>query len=389
MSSSPKGPKKPQVPVPSEPQRPAVASPGEPAEQTRMALGAQAAPVVEEGLSMGLVTSSPTPKSPLADPRVEHVTVALENLLRCFVNGNHYDSKNPYARMQVKDGLLAVQEIRGKKGDWMDAVKGKDIERRLATLQDPANRKAMEDCIFEGRTAAKVVLSPTHTGKYAVVIKAAAPDTSDSFDGVHLMVEDGLPTLFSAEGWMEAQGVQFTRFRPKQGWEIAAIEALEPLGFRKTDLQGACEFERRAAGKGADGPRWIDHVRVRADGSVVAEALNLVRDGDGLVGYEGPGEVFSHGEFDKVDDWLKAQRPEEDKVSSSPAEKALHNAKVARILGHDVSYWYRDFDPLEMPESEVEHVKEMIRDGYVCGELCYYDNETEAESRGWWEIVKP
>ncbi len=43
-----------------------------------------------------------------------------------------------------------------------------------------------------------------------------------------------------------------------------------------------------------------------------------------------------------------------------------------------IKYWY-DKDQ-EMPESEQEHVKEMIERGWTSGEL------VDALSRGWWNI---
>lgn len=51
-------------------------------------------------------------------------------------------------------------------------------------------------------------------------------------------------------------------------------------------------------------------------------------------------------------------------------------------IPHDVkiSYWYAK--PQEMPESEREHVIEMLEQGYVEGEL----NDSN-ENRGWWKIV--
>lgn len=45
-----------------------------------------------------------------------------------------------------------------------------------------------------------------------------------------------------------------------------------------------------------------------------------------------------------------------------------------------ISYWYEKSQ--EMPESEQEHVIEMLEQGYVEGEL--YDMN---ENRGWWNII--
>jgi len=46
----------------------------------------------------------------------------------------------------------------------------------------------------------------------------------------------------------------------------------------------------------------------------------------------------------------------------------------------EIAYWYHK--PQEMPESEQEHVIEMLEDGYVEGEL----NDLN-ENRGWWHII--
>jgi len=45
-----------------------------------------------------------------------------------------------------------------------------------------------------------------------------------------------------------------------------------------------------------------------------------------------------------------------------------------------ITYWYDK--PQEMPESEIEHVREMLEQGYVEGEL----NDLN-ENRGWWRII--
>lgn len=45
-----------------------------------------------------------------------------------------------------------------------------------------------------------------------------------------------------------------------------------------------------------------------------------------------------------------------------------------------IAYWYRK--PQEMPESEQEHIIEVLEQGYVEGEL----NDPD-ENRGWWRII--
>lgn len=56
-----------------------------------------------------------------------------------------------------------------------------------------------------------------------------------------------------------------------------------------------------------------------------------------------------------------------------------------QILLHNIKYAYFYYD-LELPESEEEHIEQMIRDGFRCGELNHYDID-KGDNRGWWEIV--
>jgi hypothetical protein len=63
--------------------------------------------------------------------------------------------------------------------------------------------------------------------------------------------------------------------------------------------------------------------------------------------------------------------------------KAKEN-RTTRICAHTISYWYRK--DMEMPECEEEHVKEMICEGYVEGELCCIMSDGNTENRGWWSI---
>ena len=51
-----------------------------------------------------------------------------------------------------------------------------------------------------------------------------------------------------------------------------------------------------------------------------------------------------------------------------------------------IEYWYDN--PQEMPESEQEHVIEMLGQGYVGGELNCVMPDGDTENRGWWKIIK-
>jgi len=66
--------------------------------------------------------------------------------------------------------------------------------------------------------------------------------------------------------------------------------------------------------------------------------------------------------------------------------KARENEKTIELeaklpTDFTIAYWYDKTQ--EMPESEQEHVKEMLEQGYVEGEL----NDLN-ENRGWWRIIK-
>lgn len=56
------------------------------------------------------------------------------------------------------------------------------------------------------------------------------------------------------------------------------------------------------------------------------------------------------------------------------------------ILQHNIDYWFEDTENLEIDECSIEHIKQMIKEGYSSGELCQCD--IDEEYRGWWKIVK-
>lgn len=53
---------------------------------------------------------------------VSEIAHATAELVRMFLNGEHYNSQNPYTRPQVKAGLIALQLMLRKGGDWMNAI---------------------------------------------------------------------------------------------------------------------------------------------------------------------------------------------------------------------------------------------------------------------------
>jgi hypothetical protein len=45
----------------------------------------------------------------------------LQNLVLIFQTGNHYDTRNPYTRPEVKTALEAIAKATGFTGDWTDS----------------------------------------------------------------------------------------------------------------------------------------------------------------------------------------------------------------------------------------------------------------------------
>lgn len=46
--------------------------------------------------------------------------------------------------------------------------------------------------------------------------------------------------------------------------------------------------------------------------------------------------------------------------------------------------WHDDYDG-DMNEADIEHVKKLLDEGYVEGELCTLEDDGETEHRGWWK----
>jgi hypothetical protein len=67
--------------------------------------------------------------------------------------------------------------------------------------------------------------------------------------------------------------------------------------------------------------------------------------------------------------------------------KAKSGNKTVEILQHNISYYYREYDG-EMPESDQDHIKECIEQGYNQGELCFVGDDGNTEYRGWWHIER-
>lgn len=68
----------------------------------------------------------------------EALLIALRDMVRYITSGDHHETKNPYARPVVAQALMAIREATGFKGNWMEADKALDSERRIAANPAPA-----------------------------------------------------------------------------------------------------------------------------------------------------------------------------------------------------------------------------------------------------------
>ena len=58
--------------------------------------------------------------------------------------------------------------------------------------------------------------------------------------------------------------------------------------------------------------------------------------------------------------------------------------KQDKILEHTIKYWFDD-DLDILFDTDIDHIKEQIEEGYTSGELCHITGKYE-ERRGWWRI---
>lgn len=62
------------------------------------------------------------------------------------------------------------------------------------------------------------------------------------------------------------------------------------------------------------------------------------------------------------------------------------------ILQHKIEYWLDDDTNTEvLDDSDIEHIENMIKEGYNEGELNHLDRQKaygQQEVRGWWKIIK-
>lgn len=68
-------------------------------------------------------------------------------------------------------------------------------------------------------------------------------------------------------------------------------------------------------------------------------------------------------------------------------DRDIDGRVTVEIHNNLVAFDYGNIDMKELPESEENHIETMIKQGFLCGELNYYDVNTDTEHRGWWEII--
>ncbi len=56
------------------------------------------------------------------------------------------------------------------------------------------------------------------------------------------------------------------------------------------------------------------------------------------------------------------------------------------ILQHNIDYNFLENDKIEIDECNIDHIKQMIIEGYNQGELCQYNIHIDSDYRGWWKI---
>ena len=62
---------------------------------------------------------------------------------------------------------------------------------------------------------------------------------------------------------------------------------------------------------------------------------------------------------------------------------------ITEILQHNISYSWNDGVERKLDECDIEHIEQLIKDGFNQGELCQTINpDTGDEASGWWSIEK-
>lgn len=72
-------------------------------------------------------------------------------------------------------------------------------------------------------------------------------------------------------------------------------------------------------------------------------------------------------------------------------EKQMSNKSYSiEILLHNIEFFFKGDmvgSPTELDESTIEHIENLIKEGYSSGELCVASDDQETEFRGWWNIA--
>lgn len=68
--------------------------------------------------------------------------------------------------------------------------------------------------------------------------------------------------------------------------------------------------------------------------------------------------------------------------------KGYENKMITTIYAHEIEYSWEDGEVRQLDESDVNHIKSLLKDDYRAGEFFQYDSVAEKAYVGWWKINK-
>lgn len=63
--------------------------------------------------------------------------------------------------------------------------------------------------------------------------------------------------------------------------------------------------------------------------------------------------------------------------------------KSSTICSHTVLWWIDGWESNELEDAEEEHIRGLLNEDYVEGELCVTAADGETQLRGYWKIQRP
>ena len=55
----------------------------------------------------------------------------------------------------------------------------------------------------------------------------------------------------------------------------------------------------------------------------------------------------------------------------------------------EVDYWFADDWDGKLSKEDMNDIEKSVNDGFLEGEIIYYDHKTDVIHRGWWMLVEP